>query len=92
MVSQTTALSSHSRPGFSRLSILMHWLMLALLAAVYACIELREFYPRGSEIRDALKTWHFMLGSSVFLLVWVRLIARGVSPRSSAPRNMASGL
>ena len=39
-------------PPFSRLSIAMHWLMLALLAAVYACIELREIYPRGSDIRE----------------------------------------
>ena len=74
-------------PPFSWLSIAMHWLMLALLAAVYACIELRELYPRGSDIREGLKTWHFMLGLSVFLLVWVRLIARAVSPRGPAPRT-----
>lgn len=54
----------------------MHWFMLILLIAVYACIELREFYPRGSELRSALKTWHFMLGLSVFFLLWVRLLAR----------------
>jgi cytochrome b561 len=60
----------------------MHWLMLLLIAAVYACIELRELYERGSETREALKTWHYMLGLSVFVLVWVRLIAwiTGPSP------------
>jgi cytochrome b561 len=79
-------------PPFSRLSIAMHWLMLALLAAVYACIELREFYPRGSDIREGLKTWHFMLGLSVFVLVWVRLIARAVSPRGPAPRTWSGAL
>ena len=63
-------------PHYSRVSIALHWLMLVLLAAVYACIELREYYPRGSDIREGLKTWHFMLGLSVFVLVWVRLVAR----------------
>ena len=62
--------------SYSRASIALHWLMLVLLAAVYACIELREYYPRGSDIREGLKTWHFMLGLSVFVLVWVRLAAR----------------
>lgn len=81
------AASSDIAAPYSRLSIAMHWLMLALLAAVYACIELREFYPRGSDIREGLKTWHFMLGLSVFVLVWARLIARAVSPRGPAPRT-----
>lgn len=79
-------------PSFSRLSVAMHWLMLALLVAVYACIELRELYPRGSDIREGLKTWHFMLGLSVFVLVWVRLIARAVSPRGPAPRTASDAL
>lgn len=61
---------------YSTLSISLHWLMLLLLAAVYACIELRVLFERGSEPRELLKTWHFMLGLAVFALVWVRLIAR----------------
>ena len=74
-------------PSYSRLSITMHWLMLALLAAVYACIELRELFPRGSDIREGLKTWHFMLGLSVFVLVWVRLLARAISPHGRRSRT-----
>lgn len=62
------------------LSIGMHWLMLVLLAAVFACIELRELYPKGSEPREALKAWHFTLGLSVFLLVWLRLAFRLGAP------------
>lgn len=61
---------------YGSLSIGIHWLMLLLLIAVYACIELRSFYPKGSDPREALKTWHFMLGMLVFLLVWLRLAAR----------------
>lgn len=65
---------------YSTLIVTMHWLMLLLIAAVYTCIELRELYPKGSDPREALKTWHFMLGMGVFVLVWVRLVARAISP------------
>jgi cytochrome b561 len=68
---------------YGSLSIGMHWMMLALLIGVYACIELRGFFQRGSDLREGLKTWHFMLGLSVFALVWLRLAIRFVTP---APR------
>ncbi len=61
-------------------SVALHWLMLLLLAAVYACIELRVLYPKGSDPREAMKTWHFMLGLLVFALVWLRLVLRLRSP------------
>lgn len=58
---------------YGALSIGLHWLMLLLIAAVYACIELREFFPKGSDARELMKTWHFMLGLSVLLLALPRL-------------------
>ena len=61
---------------YNRSLIALHWLTLALLIGVYACIELREIYPRGSDPREALKMWHFMLGLTVFVLVWVRFAAK----------------
>lgn len=73
---------------YSAPAIALHWLMLALLASVYACIELRELFEKGSEPRELLKTWHFMLGLSVFALVWLRLFVRWrspVAPISPAP-------
>jgi len=63
-------------------SIWLHWLMLLLIAAVYACIELRVNFPRGSDPREALKTWHFMLGIGVLALALVRLV---VNLRDPAP-------
>lgn len=57
-----------------------HWLTLLLLVAVYACIELREFFPKGSDPRNALKSWHFMLGLTVFGLTGLRLISRWLNP------------
>lgn len=68
---------------YGSLSIAMHWLMLLLLVGVYACINLRELFPRGSDLREGLKTWHFMLGLAVFALVFLRLAIRwlGAVPR-----------
>lgn len=67
-------------PRYGSPLISLHWLMLILIVVVYACIELRELYPRGSAIRDGLKTWHYMLGLAIFALVWLRLIARFLAP------------
>ena len=62
------------------LSIGLHWLMLILMVGVYACIELKGYFPKDSEPRELLKQWHFMLGLSVFALVWLRLLARVIGP------------
>lgn len=80
---------------FGSATIFLHWFMLALLAAVYACIELRGLWPKGSEPRDLIKTWHFMLGLSVFALVWIRLLARvrgGTPPIVPKPAPWQTGL
>ncbi len=68
---------------YGSLSIAMHWLMLVLLVAVYSAILLREEFPKGSDIRESFKMWHFMLGLSVFVLVFVRIAIRffGTTPR-----------
>lgn len=61
---------------YDSLSIGIHWLMLLLLAAVYASMELRGLFPKGSDPREAMKLWHFMLGLSVLGLVLIRLAVR----------------
>ncbi|MGZ8218113.1 cytochrome b [Methylomagnum sp.] len=73
----------NSADRYGSLSIGLHWFMLLLLAAVYSCIELRELFPKGSDLREGLKTWHFMLGLSVLILASLRLAARmsGPTPR-----------
>jgi cytochrome b561 len=72
---------------YGDLQVALHWLMLALLVAVYATMELRELFPRGSELRAAFKIWHYMLGLSVLALVVVRVGARwsGPTPRIEPP-------
>lgn len=65
---------------YPAISILMHWAMVLLIAAVYLCIELTDQYPRGSPEREFLKHWHFTLGLTVFALVWLRLALRLIGP------------
>lgn len=68
--------------GYGLLSISLHWLMLLLIVAAYAMMDLKTIYPKGSPPREAMAIWHYMLGLSVFCLVWLRLWARssGSSP------------
>lgn len=62
------------------LSVGLHWFMLFLLIAVYASMELRGFFPKGSAPREAMKTWHYMLGVSVLALAMLRLAVQRIGP------------
>lgn len=72
----------HPKNRYSLLSIGLHWFMLVLLAAVYICMEISDSFPKGSDLRSGLRTWHYMLGLSIFALAWLRL---AVNLWSSAP-------
>ncbi|OXS21306.1 cytochrome B [Pseudomonas fluorescens] len=65
---------------YARLSMTLHWLMLALFVGVYACIEIKGLLPRGSVARSFMAGTHGLLGMGIFLLVWVRLLGR-LAPR-----------
>jgi cytochrome b561 len=66
-----------NRPDrYNKLSIGAHWLTFALLVAVYALMELRGIFPKDSPPRDLMKTWHYMLGLTVFCIVFARLALR----------------
>lgn len=69
---------------YSTASIMLHWLMLLVIIGVFAAMELREYFPRGSDPRNMLKSWHFTLGLTLFALVWLRIAARLLTP-SPAP-------
>lgn len=49
------------------------------MVAVYATIELRGIFPKGSDPREAMKALHFMLGLSVLLLVGLRIYIKFTS-------------
>lgn len=68
------------RGRYDRFTMTLHWLTVLLLVAVYALIELRDWAPKGGALHDGMKTWHFMLGLTVFGIVYVRLGARALFP------------
>jgi cytochrome b561 len=72
---------------YSSPSIALHWLMVLLIAAVYACMELRGFFPRGGEMRGSLRLWHYTLGLCVLGLGSVRVLLHviGTAPRIEPP-------
>lgn len=71
---------------YSIISMTLHWLMLLVIVGVFAAMELREYYPRGSDTRNWLKSMHFSLGLTVLALVWIRIAAR-VMTSSPAPMD-----
>jgi len=58
----------------------LHWLILLILTAVYASIEMRTFFPKGSDLRELMKLWHFMLGLSILALVTIRVVIHMIGP------------
>lgn len=88
--------NTNSRYG--TLSITLHWLMFILMVAVYASIELRGLFPKGSDPREAMKALHFMLGLTLLVLLTVRIYARvaspapAISPALSPAQNLAAKL
>ncbi len=71
-----------TKTGYGWLSVALHWLMLLLIIATYATMDLKSFFPRKSPTRESMAIWHYMLGLSVFFLVWLRLSIRfaGATP------------
>jgi cytochrome b561 len=69
--------TAHERYG--SVQIALHWAMLLLIAAVYACLDRRALVPQRSAVREGLKAWHFMLGMTVLILATVRIVMHVVS-------------
>jgi cytochrome b561 len=73
--------------AYNHFSIGLHWLTVLLFVAVYSTIELRELFPKGSEMREAMKWWHASLGLSIFAVAGLRLLVRLVV-RSRAGKEL----
>ena len=75
---------TNDQNGYGRLSIALHWLMLLLLAAVYATMEFKGVFPKGSAGRARIMNLHYVLGLITFGLVWVRIVLRIPGTRPEA--------
>ncbi|WP_423056771.1 cytochrome b, partial [Achromobacter xylosoxidans] len=69
----------NSDTQYAGLVITMHWLMLVVLALVYACMELRGLATKGTDLYNNIKALHFSLGLCVIGLVVLRVVIRVAS-------------
>lgn len=60
--------------------ITLHWLTVLVIAGVFAAIEIRGYYPKGSDMRGLLTSTHKSLGILVLLLTIVRIAIRSRNP------------
>jgi cytochrome b561 len=67
---------NNTKSGYGSLAILMHWLMLVLIVAGYAAMDLKSLAQKGGALREAMANWHYLLGLLVFALVWLRLLVQ----------------
>jgi superoxide oxidase len=67
---------ARNQARYSRAMMLLHWAMLLLIIAVFAFIEGRELFEKGTEAREFMKTTHYMLGLTVLFAVIIRLMVR----------------
>lgn len=74
--------ATYSGARYSRPLIVLHWFTVLLIVGVYGFIEARELFEKGTEVRELMKTIHYMLGLTVLLTVTLRLFFR---LRSQAP-------
>lgn len=58
---------------YAKPMIILHWGIFLLMIGVFASIELRVLFEKGTEARELAKSIHFMLGLSVLLLAIIRL-------------------
>lgn len=66
----------NTKERFGTISIALHWVTVLVFIGLYACVELHEYYPKGSDMRRDLMTWHFYCGYTIFMLVVLRIVAR----------------
>ena len=59
---------------YSFITIGMHWFMLLLMVAIYATMELKGTFPKGSDSQEVMKQLHYMLGLSALALVIARIL------------------
>lgn len=75
-------------PRFAPAVVGLHWLMAAIFVGVFAFIELRVLFAKGTEVRELFKSIHFVLGLTVLALAVLRVAVRlreGMPPISPTP-------
>ena len=71
--------SSNNAKRYAPITIGMHWVMLLLMVAIYATMELKGIFPKGSDLRAGMQQLHYMLGLSALALVLARILVNRVT-------------
>lgn len=58
------------------LSISLHWVMFLLLALTFITIEFRYIFPPKTHPHDLMRLWHYIFGTGIFFLIWLRILVR----------------
>ena len=61
---------------YGKSQILLHWLTVLIIITAYLTMEFRHEFPKGSDLRNLLKTIHFAAGQTLLLVVLARLVLR----------------
>lgn len=64
------------RTKYAAPQIFLHWLVLIFVILAYASMELKGFFPKGSDYRAFFSIFHFSLGFSILVLMIVRLLIK----------------
>lgn len=89
---------SASQQSYSNWMVPLHWLTALLIIAIYASIEFRGIFEKGTAERDLIKEVHFVFGLSLWLITLLRLMVRrfsvipAIEPAPSAMALKVSGL
>lgn len=87
-VSDSSAAGGWRYDGVARA---LHWLVVAMLVVQYSvALLLGLILPKSAE--DALIQWHFGMGSSVLVVMVVRLLWRLSHPPPPPPADLSPGL
>ena len=76
-----------TQSGYGGPAIALHWIAVVLIVAAYCTMLFEDVFPKKSPERAAMALAHYILGLSVFALVWIRLLVRvsGVNPLVDPP-------
>jgi hypothetical protein len=88
---QRNIMLKNSQHSYGRLARAFHWLSALAVIAALAFIEFKDIAPKGSPLRDFLKSGHFQAGIIVLLLFYRACCGDWPTGYPTSPRTAACG-
>ncbi|VXC88639.1 cytochrome b [Serratia oryzae] len=61
---------------FAPSQIFFHWVIFILVVLTYAVMELKGIAPKGSNLREWMKTLHYTFGVTILFLMLIRVVLK----------------